>query len=410
MTENFIIPYTASKHVRDVIAALGRTEDVRFSPSNRRLAVASFSENRIAIFDISIASNDGQKISITDVTEISSPYLSQPHGIDFFDEDTIIVANRTGDVAIFRILKTGGRQNILPLQVIRRSEILTGPGCVWLKRKEATVYEALVCDNWGDRVTRHTIELGDDVLIKSNKIYLKKWLALPDGIAASGKWIAISNHDCRTVLLYDSSRPLDEHSDPDGILCYMHYPHGVRFSSDDHFLFVADAGSPHVHIFRRDSAGWHGVRKPLKSIRVLEEQDFLRGRVTFEEGGPKGIDIENSTSTLVTTCRVQPLRFFDLSRVMETVSLSLNRSDRALPGSGEALDREQMALEIKYELERLPCSTQDELRFQIAQLTNSRSYRYTAPFRWALVAMHGFTRTLSKAFKKNGKRTAVSQA
>jgi DNA-binding beta-propeller fold protein YncE len=56
------IKYTASPAVRDVIASLGRTEDVRFSPGNNRLAVADFARNRIAVFDIDIiASADAKR-------------------------------------------------------------------------------------------------------------------------------------------------------------------------------------------------------------------------------------------------------------------------------------------------------------------------------------------------------------
>ena len=59
------INYTAPQHVCDVIAALGRTEDVKFSPSNRRLAIAGFIENKIGVFDICIAASpDGAKISL----------------------------------------------------------------------------------------------------------------------------------------------------------------------------------------------------------------------------------------------------------------------------------------------------------------------------------------------------------
>jgi hypothetical protein len=41
------LEYTAPEHVCDIIAALGRTEAVRFSPNNRRLAVASFLETEL---------------------------------------------------------------------------------------------------------------------------------------------------------------------------------------------------------------------------------------------------------------------------------------------------------------------------------------------------------------------------
>jgi hypothetical protein len=40
--------------VRAAVAALGRTEDVKFSPSNRRLAVAGFGDHKISVFDVSV--------------------------------------------------------------------------------------------------------------------------------------------------------------------------------------------------------------------------------------------------------------------------------------------------------------------------------------------------------------------
>ena len=89
------IDYVAPQHVRDVVASLGRTEDVRFSPSNRRLAVAGFFKNKIAVFDILIATSPGSKnIALIGVIEISSTQLNYPHGVDFIDDNKVIVANR----------------------------------------------------------------------------------------------------------------------------------------------------------------------------------------------------------------------------------------------------------------------------------------------------------------------------
>ena len=48
------IEYKASDQVRDIIASLGRTEDVRFSPNNRRLAITAFRENAVGLFDVDI--------------------------------------------------------------------------------------------------------------------------------------------------------------------------------------------------------------------------------------------------------------------------------------------------------------------------------------------------------------------
>ena len=43
--------------MREVIASLGRTEDVRFSPKNRRLVIPAYHNNTIVVFDIRIASS-----------------------------------------------------------------------------------------------------------------------------------------------------------------------------------------------------------------------------------------------------------------------------------------------------------------------------------------------------------------
>ena len=90
----------------------------------------------------------------------------------------------------------------------------------------------------------------------------------------------------------------------------LNYPHGLRFTSDDRFILVAVAGSPYVNIYGNYGSDWRGVRDPLLSFRIVEEDEFLRGNYEPGEGGPKGIDILNSTNVLVTTCQSQPLRFY----------------------------------------------------------------------------------------------------
>src|SRR5580704_971793 len=98
------INYVASQPVRDVIASLSRTADVKFSPDGRRLAVADFVNNSIAVFGVSFAKlGEKKKVILNDVTEISSGYLNRPHGLDFVDNDKLIVANREGIVCIFEL-------------------------------------------------------------------------------------------------------------------------------------------------------------------------------------------------------------------------------------------------------------------------------------------------------------------
>jgi hypothetical protein len=206
----------------------------------------------------------------------------------------------------------------------------------------------------------------------------------PDGVSVSEPWIAISNHNTHSVLLYENTGSLNEYSEPNGILRYAHYPHGLQFTSDGRFILVADAGAPYVHIYMKDGSGWRGVRSPFKSLRVLNDEDFFRGRTTVHQGGPKGIDIDNSMSTFVTTCEVLPLAFFDLAGVLEWIFLMQRNGSHSSPGFGETLNESyethcqgQRALEIKYELER-----QDQSNQAVALLMNSRSWRITAPLRW----------------------------
>jgi hypothetical protein len=48
------IEVSASPNVKAVLARLGRTEDVTFSPSGRRLAVAGFGHNTVLILDVAL--------------------------------------------------------------------------------------------------------------------------------------------------------------------------------------------------------------------------------------------------------------------------------------------------------------------------------------------------------------------
>ena len=322
------LEYSAPEHVYEVIAALGRTEAVKFSPNNRRLAVASFLRNKIAIFDLCIAASpNGTKISISDVAEISSSYLKEPHGVDFIDDEKIIVANRKGDVTIFKFPFGGGNHELDPLEVVRSGDVLK-PGAVSLISKGRDFCEALICDNKGNKITRHILRFGENCSVGSSKILLKKWLDFPDGVSVSEPWIAISNHNTHSVFLYENTESLNQYSEPDGILRCAHYPHGLQFTSDGRYILVADAGAPYVHIYMKDGSGWRGVRSPFKSVRVLNDEDFLRGRTTVHQGGPKGIDIDNSMTTFVTTCEVQPLAFFDLAGSLR-MDISSSKKGRA---------------------------------------------------------------------------------
>src|SRR5262249_7613170 len=156
---------------------------------------------------------------------------------------------------------------------------------------------------------------------------------------------------------------------------------------------------PYVHIYMQDGSGWRGVRSPFKSLRVLNDADFIGAHF-----GPKGIDIDNSTSTFVATCEAQPLAFFDLAEILEWISLMQKNSAHSLNGFGKALCasyerhcQDQRALEMKYELERM--ETYDQSNQAIALYENSRSWRVTAPLRWGLTTWRRtFAEPLSKCW------------
>ncbi|MBL0038437.1 MAG: hypothetical protein IPP36_07305 [Nitrosomonadales bacterium] len=90
------------------LAGLGRTEDVKFSPDGRRLAIAGFNCNKILILELDCDFTDIHKnVVISDFVEISSLSLKNPHGLAFLDDKTLIVANRKGGASVLRLPPRG---------------------------------------------------------------------------------------------------------------------------------------------------------------------------------------------------------------------------------------------------------------------------------------------------------------
>ena len=371
------IEYTAPQSVTDAVGSLGRTEDVRFSPSNRRLAVASFHRNRIVVFDIDIASSSGvTQVALTGGVELSSPALQWPHGLDFIDDDTLIVTSRRSDVALFK-LPAGERHvpshEVLPIArwPSDGTTLLNAPGSVAVTRVEDDVCEVLICNNRGHTVTRHRLDCDAGRAIRHSEILLQKYLRIPDGVSVSPdrRWIAVSNHTTHNVLLYEKSPALNADAEPDGILRGVHYPHGLRFSADGRHLFVADAGAPYLHIYAQHPDQWRGVRHPIATVRIMDDEVFGRGRHNPEEGGPKGLDIDARSNVLVVTSECQPLAFFDVPALLQ----------HAFAGGSV---REQTILAISYELSLMQESrTMAEKATEANALRDSMSWRITAPLR-----------------------------
>jgi hypothetical protein len=378
------IQYTAPQSVTDAVGSLGRTEDVRFSPSNRRLAVASFIRNRIVVFDIDIASSLGAtQVALTGGLELSSPALQWPHGLDFIDDDTLIVTSRGSDVALFKlppgeeIVRT---HEVLPIArwPANGTTLLNAPGSVAVTRVKEDVGEVLICNNDGHTVTRHLLDRAADGAMRNSEILLNKYLNGPDSVSVSPdrRWIAVSNHTTHNVLLYENSPALNSDAKPDGILRCIYYPHGLRFSADGRHLFVADAGAPYLHIYAQDPDQWLGVRHPVATVRIMDDAVFQRGRCNPENGGPKGLDIDACSNILVVTSECQPLAFFDVPLLLQHAFAGGSEREKRIQSISHELSLMQ---EIRMMAER--AMETNALQMETNALQNTMSWRITAPLR-----------------------------
>ena len=217
------IPFDASDAHRAALDRVGRTEAVKFSPDNRRLALASLDRNAITIVDLDITTNDARPvIAVTGVAELSAPGLAYPHGVDFFDDDTIVVANRSGGTAGFRLPPADGA-DLTPIDPDGRGfELQHGPSALATTRRADGDTEVLIGHHDAGILTRHVVRRDDSstLTVTANEVLLRRGVENIDGVAVSadGNWIAVTNPWHQQVLLYATSSALDEHSDPVGIL------------------------------------------------------------------------------------------------------------------------------------------------------------------------------------------------
>lgn len=313
----------ASNAVRSVLSDIGRTEDVRFSPDNRRLILAGYGLNHLLILRIAIEASDaGPVVVADDFMELTSDGITSVHGLDFLDDRTLAVANRDGLVSILDIPPgelAGRHSRIDPIRELSGGIFckLKSPGSLAARRDAGGRISLLVCNNYTHRVTQHVVDPNRGYRVRSNRVLMARSLDIPDGIAVSydERWIAVSNHNTHEVMLFDAAAPLGPWTEPAGILSDVDYPHGLRFTPDDRHLLVADAGAPLIHVYERGS-GWAGARGPIRSVTVLDDETFIRGRANPQEGGPKGLDIDRSGLVVAMTCEEQPLAFFSLATMI----------------------------------------------------------------------------------------------
>lgn len=311
--------FEAEGSVGEAVAALGRTEDVKFSPSNHRLAIADHFRDKIVVFDLALSNSvpAGKRVVLTNAIEISSSHLRRPHGLDFIDDEKIIVANREGHSCIFAVPDGAtGKHEANPIAVLTSPEI-SSPGSVAVSMGSSGASEILICSDYSNKVSKHSFN-GGASKTDNGRALLQKWIRFPDGICISEKkeWIAVSNHDTHAVFIYKNDDALGPTAKPVGLMRH-YYPHGLRFVSDDQFLLATSAGSPFLNIYEASNGDWRGVRNPALTVRVLSDDDFLRCRISREDGGPKGVDVNRDMDLLVVTCENIPLQFFDLQSILQ---------------------------------------------------------------------------------------------
>jgi hypothetical protein len=364
------VAYDAPDRVRDDLASLGRTEDVRLSPSGTRIAFASYSRNQIAVAELAVSRGaDGVDVVIEEIAFHGSPRIEDPHGLDFVDDDLLAVANRSGVIELLRLPPLGAGGDAESVGSVECE--LGAAGSVAAIRSAAGV-EVLAVHSWENALTRYRVA---DDSISGGEVVARRWLDLPDGIATSedGRWLAISNHNTHDVLVFEAAT-LDPDADPVAVLRGMAYPHGLRFASGDRVLVVADAGAPYVDVFARTGDSWATAAYPSMSLRVVDDETFVRGHNTPREGGPKGLDVDARTGVLVITAEEAPLAFFDLDLALET----------GTPRPGGDLVRNE--LERMRDLERSRAETA-AMREQLGAVLSTKAWRATAPARSALAAL-----------------------
>lgn len=303
-----------------------RSEDIRFSPSGRRLVVAT-TDDCLLLFDVDLKT---RPIRVEYLSKLVSPHLKGPHGVDWLSEDEIVVASRRGGLVFFRLplrnlwnpeteigLISTARSDwfgeIGETRRLRERTIVTGPGSV--RVQDATM---LVCCNKLNSVTAHTLARGPDgPECDSGRLVAQEGIEIPDSAALSpdGQWLAVSDHDHHRIALlrYGEPTPCATLQDP-----ALKYPHGLCFDREGGAIFVADAGSPHLFVFREVAGSWasdqtaaahmiDGVPRALFERVQAETPEQVRAL----EGGAKGIDLSPDGRFAAITCRGRSLAFFE---------------------------------------------------------------------------------------------------
>lgn len=327
------LDYQATAKIRSKINTLGRTEDIKFSSDESIMAIVEYRKNRVILFEISIdGDNLSQVIKISNYTIIKSNDFHDPHGITFLGPKHFVVANRSGEVNLFKCPEESSNLSeveLMPLAIFKGQGYygrISAPGSVESYKISNNKYRVLVCNNYICTVVSFVVDLADKVSVKNKGLTVKRGLIIPDGVNVSPnrKWVAVSSHKTNEVLIYrltpvlnwmltPFSSILNRLTKPVGRLKGLSYPHGLQFSKDGCKIFVADAGEPYINIYQSSDGNWDNHFVPVKKVKVLDDITFGKESNNPQEGGIKGLDFANNNQLLATTTEHQTLAFHAVS-------------------------------------------------------------------------------------------------
>ena len=313
-----LLEFQPSVAVAERLRLLGQTEDVKLSPDQRRLAIVGLTEHKILVIDVTPVHRDGSCVMTSEAcVEITCDAFVMPHGLDWIDDHTLIVANRERGLVVIAVPPCDPQAHSVraePLldMVSSDSSHIQTPGAVAVVRVGGDLFDVLSCNYSSQCVARHRLQRKECFEVVEHDTFLDADFQIPDGVTMSedGSLVAISNHCAKRVDIFADQHERDPHQRAICSLKVHGYPHGVRFAAGDRLLLTADAGRPYVHVFRRGAGGWGGISKPTVSIRVIDEKAFRLGHRNDEEGGPKGLDVSGDGTFFVVSCEAVPIAFF----------------------------------------------------------------------------------------------------
>lgn len=317
-----------------------RSEDVRFSPSGRLMAVVA-TEGCLLLFSVDL---EARPIRVKGEVEFRSTHLVITHGVEFLSEDVVAVVNRNANLVFFRIPPVSewhGVQQLTPIHEVfsplfgrtgvkrqlRDRELYCGPGSI--RKLDGILF---VTCNYMNTVSTFSYELDAAGLrVQEGVVVAHEGLSVVDGIAVSddGRFMALSDHDHHRVAIYqrdgyskDASveEKLQARFQPACSLLDidMHFPHGLRFDLAGKVLYAVDAGGRYIQVFATEDNWQTDMHGSTVKTFGIDEDAFTKSQMAVPEkhrlveGGGKGLDIDPSGRILVVTCRNQSLRFFGI--------------------------------------------------------------------------------------------------